>query len=173
MARKSLILATAVLAAFATGDRAESLNNPDTFVYAITGDIDSLDPHWEYDAVSQEVQLQLYEGLRYAFPIRKDVRFHDGTPLSPEDVKYSLLRFMFTDRASGPSFLLLGPLLGVDSLEGVEGPKAAALFEEAQRAVTIEAGALVLKLRRPYGTGAFMLERWEKENKQLSLVRNE
>lgn len=231
------------------------VNNPDTLVYAITGDVDSLDPHWAYDGISQEVQYQIYEtllfykgssidsfepmlatvvpdkdngllspdGLRYAFPIRKEIKFHDGSPLTPEDVKYSLMRFLFTDRASGPSFLLLEPLLGVTSLAGPGGKPDASLFKQAEEAVRVEDGAVVLRLKKPYApllsilaafcpiiskswtvknggwdgrgetwlkyynppkeaaalydranaTGPFKLERWDKENKQIVLSRNE
>ena len=155
--------------------------NPDTFTYAIIGDADSLDPAWQYDGISHEIQYQIYEtlvfykgpsvsefepmlsrvvpsrengllsqdGLRYAFPIRKNVKFHDGTPLTPEDVRYSILRFLLTDRASGPSTLLLEPLLGVFSVTGPDGKPLPGIFKEAEKAVTIEAGALVLKLKKP------------------------
>ena len=42
------------------------------------------------------------DGLTYRFPIRKGVKFHDGAPLTPEDVRYSLQRFMLFDRDGGP-----------------------------------------------------------------------
>ena len=32
------------------------------------------------------------DGLTYTFPIRSGVQFHDGTELTPEDVRYSLMR---------------------------------------------------------------------------------
>ncbi|MDE2292908.1 MAG: ABC transporter substrate-binding protein, partial [Elusimicrobia bacterium] len=38
------------------------------------------------------------DGRVYRFHIRTGVRFHDGTPLTPDDVRYSLLRFMLVDR---------------------------------------------------------------------------
>ena len=40
------------------------------------------------------------DGLSWTFKIRKDAKFHDGTPVTPEDVKFSLERF--TDPASKP-----------------------------------------------------------------------
>ena len=39
------------------------------------------------------------DGLTYTFPIRPGVAFQDGTPLTPEDVKYSLMRFLLQARA--------------------------------------------------------------------------
>ena len=234
---------------------AQPVKNPDTLVYAITGDVDSLDPHWEFDAVSQEVDYQLYEtliffhgasvdqfepmlatnvpthengflssdGLEYRFPIRKGVRFHDGSLLTPEDVKYSFMRFLLMDRASGPSYLLLEPILGVSSTLGEDGKPDERLWDAADRAVSVEGGAVVLRLQKPYapllsilaswppvvskkwvvahggwdgrkqtwlkfrdpakdqtplydqadGTGPFMLERWDKQNEQVILARND
>ena len=56
-------------------------------------------------------------GLTYVFPIRQDVLFHNGHPLTPEDVAYSFKRSMILDRVGGPTWMLLEPLLGVSSLE--------------------------------------------------------
>src|SRR5258708_528377 len=47
------------------------------------------------------------DGLTYSFPVRRDVRFHDGSRLTPEDVRYSILRFMLLDSEDGPAALLL------------------------------------------------------------------
>ena len=161
----------------------EGVKNPDTFTYAMTGEIDSLDPHWQFDALSQEVSIHLYEtlvyyagdsvddfepmiatqvpdqengllsknGLTYAFPLRKGVRFHDGTLMTPEDVKYSIMRFLLTDRASGPSYVLLEPLLGVETTLGADGKPDPELFAKADSRISIEAGnTLVLRLEKPY-----------------------
>jgi peptide/nickel transport system substrate-binding protein len=135
--------------------------------------------------------------------------------MTTEDVRYSFLRCLLTDRAGGPSFLLQEPLLGVSTL-GKPEPK---WYKEAAAAVTIEAGALVLKLKKPHaplmgilaafcpvvpkgsggwdgseetwakhwnpgkqdtglyaraiGTGPFKLERWDRENRQLTLTRHD
>ncbi|MBI1742281.1 ABC transporter substrate-binding protein [Candidatus Acetothermia bacterium] len=52
-----------------------------------------------------------------SFPIRTGVKFHDGSELTPEDVAYSFQRLLTFDRSGGPSWLLLTPLLGVNSIE--------------------------------------------------------
>jgi peptide/nickel transport system substrate-binding protein len=244
----------AVLAALALAVQAGAqVRNPETFVYAITGDVDSLDPHWQFDSVSQELAIHLYDalinfkgaavdqfepslstmvpsrengllsedGLRYAFPIRKGVKFHDGSTLTPEDVKYSIMRAMLLDRSGGGSYLLLEPLLGVQTTLDEDGKPVADLWELAEDAIKIERGAVVIKLKKAYapllsvlatyspvvskqwmtakgawdgkretwiqhrdiareqsplflqanGTGPFMLERWDRENKQLLLSR--
>ena len=55
-------------------------------------------------------------GKTYIFHIRKNVHFHNGDILTPEDVKYSLERLVIFDRNGGPSWMVTRPLTGVDSL---------------------------------------------------------
>ncbi len=58
----------------------------------------------------------LDNGKTYIFHMRKNVRFHNGDILTPEDVKYSLERLVIFDRSGGPSWMVTRPLTGVDSL---------------------------------------------------------
>ena len=90
------------------------------------------------------------DGLSYAFPLRSGVKFHDGSRMTPEDVKYSLLRFLLTDREGGPSSLLLQPLLGRGTVLGPGGKPDPAVFDELDKAVVLEGGALVLRLKKPF-----------------------
>ena len=162
------------------------------------------------------------DGRAYTFPIRRGVRFQDGSEMTPEDVKYSILRFMLQDRDSGPSSLLLEPLLGYPATRE-NGKIKPSAFRDADRAVQVKGGSVILKLpsanasilsilatwspivskkwaaahgdwdgseetwqkhnnpnkENSYlfdhanGTGAFYLERWDKNNKMLILARNE
>jgi peptide/nickel transport system substrate-binding protein len=89
------------------------------------------------------------DGLTYRFPIRKGVKFHDGSELTPEDARYSLLRFMLLDRDAGPSSLLLEPVLGVPSTRK-DGKLIPGLVEKAFAAVTVDGGDLVIKLPKPF-----------------------
>jgi len=57
------------------------------------------------------------DGLTYLFPIRKDVKFHNGDILTPEDVVYSIKRALIFDRSGGPVWMFCEPLLGVYSIE--------------------------------------------------------
>ena len=154
-------------------------DDPSVLRYALAADIDSLDPHWAYDAASLFVTDQVYEtlidfagaatdayeprlasvvpsrangfisadGLTYAFHLRRGVKFHDGSPLTADDIRYSLLRFMLLDREGGPSSLLLEPLLGLRSTKDLPADK---VWELADKAVRLEGGALVLRLKRPF-----------------------
>lgn len=154
----------------------------DVFAYDITGDVDTLDPHWGYDVVSQMVAWQNYEtlifyqgpslkefepllatvvpsransfisadGRRYTFPIRSGVLFHDGTKMTPEDVKYSFMRFLLLDRAGGPSGLLLEPMLGLETTRDAGGTLKPGVFEAADAAIQVQGGGVVFTLVEPF-----------------------
>ena len=86
-------------------------------VYGMTQDLPSLDPHVDTDAGTRDVVFNLYEGLvkptsdggfiaavasdytisddakTYTFTLRDGITFHDGTPVTIEDVKYSIDRY--------------------------------------------------------------------------------
>ena len=136
-----------------------------TLLVAHKGEMESLDPVYSYDGVTQGMMLNVYDtllkfkgssmtelepslstevptvqngllsadGLTYTFPIRKGVKFHNGEILTPEDVRYSLLRFMLSDVSGGPSSLLLEPILGVSSTRGENG-EYTVTYEEAAKA---------------------------------------
>ncbi len=89
------------------------------------------------------------DGLTYRFPIRKGVKFHDGTILTPEDARYSILRFLLVDRDGGPSSLLLEPILGENSTRK-NGRLDPAIVDRALTAVTTDKGDLVIKLAKPF-----------------------
>lgn len=109
---------------------------------------DVLVPFLASEVPSRENGL-LSEDLRtYRFPIRKGVLFHEGSTLTPEDVRYSLLRFMLSDVEGGPSSLLLKPVLGVYSTRGPDG-KVALDFKAAAEAVTVDGEHVVVRLAKP------------------------
>jgi len=53
----------------------------------------------------------------YIFPIRKGVKFHNGNPLTPEDVKYSFERGLLYDPDGGPMWMLWYAIFGFHSRE--------------------------------------------------------
>jgi peptide/nickel transport system substrate-binding protein len=110
--------------------------------------VDRLEPRLSMKVPSQENGFISKDSLTYRFPIRQGVRFHDGTLLTPEDVRYSLLRFMFMDRLGGPSALLLEPVIGETSTLGRKPPEE--LLARAERAITVDGGSLVIRLKRPF-----------------------
>ena len=89
------------------------------------------------------------DGLTYRFPVRKGVKFHDGAVLTPEDVRYSLIRFMLFDRDGGPSSLLLEPVLAQTGTRK-DGKVIPGIAEAAMKAVTVDGDAVVIKLPKPF-----------------------
>ncbi|PIR19007.1 MAG: peptide ABC transporter substrate-binding protein, partial [Elusimicrobia bacterium CG11_big_fil_rev_8_21_14_0_20_64_6] len=109
---------------------------------------------------SRENGLISKDGKTYTIPIRKGVKFHDGKPMTAEDVKWSLLRFLLMDRAAGPSSLLLEPLLGYPSTRGEDGKILPSVWEDANRAVSTQGDKLILRLPRPYAPILTILASW-------------
>ncbi len=99
------------------------------------------------------------DGRTYRFPIRKGVRFHDGTEVTAEDARYSLLRFMITDRAGGPSGLLLEPIAGIPSTRVSTGTLVLD-FAALEKAVRVDGNDLVISLPRPFGPFLGIMARW-------------
>lgn len=108
---------------------------------------------------SLENGLISQDGRTYTFPIRSGVTFHDGTPMTPEDVRYSLMRFMLTDRLGGPSSLLLEPILGVTSTRDKDG-KINVDFKDVERAVRVDGDNVVITLPTPFGPFLSIMARW-------------
>ncbi|PIR19115.1 MAG: peptide ABC transporter substrate-binding protein, partial [Elusimicrobia bacterium CG11_big_fil_rev_8_21_14_0_20_64_6] len=108
---------------------------------------------------SLENKLISADGRTYRFPIRKSVKFHDGTEVTPEDVRYSLLRFMITDRSGGPSSLLLEPIAGVPSTRNSSGTITLD-FDSLAKAVRVDGRDVVIILPRPFGPFLGILARW-------------
>jgi peptide/nickel transport system substrate-binding protein len=165
----------------AEAKEAKEIKNPDTFIYASYGSIDSLDPAKAYDNASGGIIQNLYDtliaydgsatdkfvpvlaeqvpttenggiskdGMTYRFKIRKGVKFHSGSTLTPEGVRYSFLRHMITDPDGGPMWLLLQPLLGVQSTRDDEG-KIALKFSDIAKTVTVDGDYVVFHLLKPF-----------------------
>ncbi|MEI7527619.1 MAG: ABC transporter substrate-binding protein [Elusimicrobiota bacterium] len=85
------------------------------------------------------------DGRTYTFPIRKGVKFHDGTPLTAADAAYSLLRAMITSDYS----LFVKPILGINSMRGKDEALVVA-FAELSKAVKADGDNLVVTLKEPY-----------------------
>ncbi len=168
-----------------------ALKNADTIVYALQGEITTLDPVYPYDAATQGMLMNVYDtlirfnlssltdfepalaakvpsqqngliskdGLTYRFPLRKGVRFHSGARLTPEDARYSLLRFMLTDPAGGPAALLLEPVFGQAATRGADN-KLTVSKEEFEKAVKADADAVTITLKKPFAPFLGIMARW-------------
>lgn len=103
-------------------------------IVGITQDLDSLDPHKAVAAGTEEVLFNIYEGLvkpdrdgnlipavaesytmsddgmSYTFLLREGVKFHDGKPVTAEDVIYSVKRCAGLLEVSDPEVLTVSAL---------------------------------------------------------------
>mgnify|MGYP001570520273 FL=1 len=135
------------------------LNVYDTLIAFSGASLDKLEPRLAMEVPSLKNGGISKDGLTYRFRIRKGVKFHDGALMTPEDVRYSLLRFMLIDRAGGPSALLLEPILGIASTRDSAG--AITLdFADADKAVRLEGDTLVIRLPRPFAPFLSIMARW-------------
>ncbi len=122
--------------------------------------VTKIDPLIATKVPSRENGLISKDGRVYTIPLRRGVYFQDGTPMTPEDVRYSLLRFMLSDRDGGPSTLLLKPLLGVPSTRDDSGKIIPGIGRKAFKAVQIRGNNLILTLPRPYAPLLSILATW-------------
>ncbi len=94
------------------------------------------------------------DGITYiTFPIRTNINFHDGIPLTPEDVAYSFRRLMIHSHADSAAWILLEDLLEVHDLKDLsEKVGDAEACEMVKEAVTVNGNHVVFKLPKPSAT---------------------
>jgi peptide/nickel transport system substrate-binding protein len=143
---------------------------PNTYIHATIGEQETLDPAFMYDTASSEVIYNIYDhlvfydrehtdqfvpmlatdwevsddGLTYTFNIREGVTFHEGGTLEPHDVAYAMWRGMLQDRAGGPQWMFLGPLMGVGGISDVGEIGDPAVCEQVKESVTYDDEAMTV-----------------------------
>lgn len=135
------------------------INVYDTLLKFKGSSLTELEPSLSTQVPTKENGLISQDGLTYTFPIRTGVKFHDGSELTPEDVRYSLLRFLLADVSGGPSSLLLEPILGVSSTRDEQG-NISLDFKDAENAVRVEDDKVIITLKRPFAPFLSILARW-------------
>lgn len=100
------------------------------------------------------------DGKTYTIPIRKGVVFHDGRAMTPEDVRYSLMRFMLFDRDAGPSPILLQPLTGRHGTRDETGKLDPKVYDEVAKAVQVKGNSVVVTLPKPFAPLLPILASW-------------
>ncbi|HSQ62752.1 MAG TPA: ABC transporter substrate-binding protein [Polyangiaceae bacterium] len=180
------------------------------------GDIKSLDPAVAGDTLTGEVIELMYaglvdfdeqghvvpdlaerfersdDGLVYRFFLREGIRFHDGSPVTAQDVKRSIERTLHPD--TPPTFsAFYDRIVGFDDYQGRRADHLAGVVVEGERVVAIHlrepdasflAAFAMQNLRpvcpsagdryddtwQPCGAGPFKLEAWDR-GRSLRLVR--
>jgi len=168
-----LLLVAALVLPACEGDG--EIKNPDTFVYATIGGIDSLDPAYSYDTASGEAEQCIYEtllffdgesttdfvpvlatewtvsadGKTYRFNIPEGVVFHNGNSLTPEDVEYSFERGMVQDYGAGPQWMFFEPFFGPD-IHSSRTDAGLMPLEDIKAAVEVDGQWVQFNLFAPY-----------------------
>ena len=135
------------------------INVYDTLLKFDGASLTDLLPSVSAEVPSKDNGLISADGRTYTFPIRKGIKFQGGEDLTPEDVRYSLLRFLLSDVSGGPSSLLLEPILGVSSTRNDKG-EIVVDFKEAANAVRVEGDNVVVTLKRPFAPFLSIVARW-------------
>jgi len=131
----------------------------ETLIMASGASLDRFQPLLATEVPSLDNGLISADGLTYAFPIRQGVHFHDGSVMTPDDVRYSIQRFLLQDPAGGPAWLLLTPLLGVDSTRDAAG-KLQITYADVARAVSVQGDSVVFRLKRPFAPFLTIVAAW-------------
>lgn len=135
------------------------LNIYDTLLTFDGENVDSFLPLVAEKVPSYENGLISKDGKVYVFPIRKNIKFHNGDMLTPYDVKYSLLRFMISDVPGGPSSLLLEPIFGINSIKDEKG-NIRITKEDFENAITIDGDKVIIRLKKPFAPFLSIIARW-------------
>jgi peptide/nickel transport system substrate-binding protein len=107
----------------------------------------------------------------YTFHIRKGIKFHDGSVMTPEDVKYSIMRFALTDRDSGGSWIVLTPLIGRDGTRDANNKLIPAVFDEMDRAIQVKGDDVVFTLKAPYSGFLSIMASFSLAHSKAAVVR--
>ena len=144
----------------------------------------TLDPHITTDATSAQIIVELFgglvtidtdlnvvpdlaeswdtsfDGLRYTFHLRPDAKFHDGKPVTAEDVRWSLERATDPLTQSPVADQYLGDIVGVkEKLNGDAGTiSGLRVVDEHTVEITIDGPKSYFLAKLTYPTG-FVLDR--------------
>lgn len=118
------------------------------------------------------------DGLTYSFSLHDGVRFHDGTAMDAEDVKFTLDRILADDSTNAQKALYAA----IDAVEVVDPltvrltlsePNGNLLFNLAWGDAVIVAPESIEGIKQqPVGTGAFRFSEWVQSDR-IELVRND
>ena len=127
------------------------------------------------------------DGLTYTFHLRKGVKFHDGTPVNAEAVKYSFERLIKMNMGAAANFGAIDKVEAVDdltarftlkfpftsflaALSSIWGPEIVSPTAVKAHEKEGDMGQAWLA-ENDAGSGPYKLESWER-NQQLTMVRN-
>ncbi|ADV68365.1 ABC transporter substrate-binding protein [Deinococcus maricopensis] len=173
--KKSPLLLGTVALSLLLGACGQGVKNADTLVNLTIGDWSGFDPVHCYDTACGEILQNAAEtlyfpqgdsatdfdpllaadlpqisdgGKTYTIKLNPDAKFSDGSDVTSEDVKYSLMRQMITSADDGPAALLLEPIVGNAAPITKGGPVG---FQQLDQAIqTPDADTVVINLPKPF-----------------------
>jgi peptide/nickel transport system substrate-binding protein len=130
-------------------------NTHDTLITYQREDPNSLVPMLAVEVPSLENGGISPDGLAYTFKIRKGVRFHDGTEMTPTDVAYTFQRGILQGGTDSPQWLLVEPILGSGLADitdiittGLAGPDISTLNDDPENLALVPAEALLAACKK-------------------------
>jgi peptide/nickel transport system substrate-binding protein len=118
------------------------------------------------------------DGLTYTFRLHPDVRFHDGTTMDAQDVKFSLDRARAEDSTNAQKALFTG-ITDVSAIDPqtvqitLSEPNGNLLFNLAWGDAVIVAPESIEGIKQnPIGTGAFRFDTWV-QGDRIVIVKND
>ena len=107
--------------------------------------------------LAQDVQVD-DAGTTYTFTMRDGITFHDGRPITAEDVRYSLERAADPELRSATASLYLGDIVGVrDKLEGrADTIRGVEVADDRTIRITIDEPKAYFLAKLTYPTGAIV-----------------
>lgn len=120
----------------------------DTLVALKSGSKDEFEARLSSAVPSRANGLVSADGRVWRFPIREGVRFHDGTVLTPEDVRFSFTRRFIATASESLSDELIRVVLGLDPDPGRPAAPAE-ILRRAQAAISVEGGDVIIRLAKP------------------------
>ncbi len=142
----------------------------DTLIFYNREHADQFVPQLALEVPSVDNGLISADGLVYTFHIRPNVRFHDGSTLTAEDVAYTFQRGILQGGTQTPQWLLTEPLLGVGiydvaalvdpalqdrpaDLKNADPARLAAACQQVQHAIVADpaTGTVTFHLKQAWG----------------------
>ncbi|MDR3258729.1 MAG: ABC transporter substrate-binding protein [Fusobacteriaceae bacterium] len=182
---------TLILTVSVFGKNAKKSVSNEKVIKTLMGvDLDSLNPYKMVSSASEEIMMNVYEGLvmpsedggikpaiaesysvsedglTYKFKIRKGIKFHNGNPLDIKDVEYSLNRMAGkdVDKVSSSAFINIDKII-VDNEDEVNivltKPDSSFIYHMIEGIIPDENKENLEKIA--IGTGPFKVSEYEKE----------
>ena len=146
----------------------------ETLIFFVGGRTDLYEPMLATEVPSVANGGISADGKTYTFKIRPGVKFHDGNVMTPEDVRYSLMRFMLVDRDGGPSWILLAAILGFDtqSTRDDNGKLLPDIWDRVNQAIQVKGDTVVITLKDPYAPFLNIMASWSMVVSKKFVVKN-